>query len=105
MARRTSALLRTLVLASTVFFLGPVMLHAQDVALSGTVTDATDAVLPGVTVTAVHTDTGTTFAGVTDASGKYVINALRTGTYTVKVELPGFTTEARENLELQVGQH
>jgi hypothetical protein len=81
------------------------MLAAQDVALSGTVTDATDAVLPGVTVTAVHTDTGTTFAGVTDASGKYVINALRTGTYTVKVELPGFTTEAREHLELQVGQH
>ena len=43
-----------------------------------------------VTVTALHIDTGSTFVGVTDASGKYQINALRTGAYTVKVELPGF---------------
>ena len=78
---------RTLLVAGAIVF-WPWMLEAQNVALSGTVTDATEAVLPGVTVTAVHTDTGTTFAGVTDASGKYVINALRTGTYTVKVELP-----------------
>jgi hypothetical protein len=47
MARRNSALLGTLILASTVFlFLWPAMVHAQDVSLSGTVTDATDAVLP-----------------------------------------------------------
>jgi hypothetical protein len=36
----------------------PSVVRAQEVALSGTVTDSTDAVLPGVTVTAVHVDSG-----------------------------------------------
>src|SRR5713226_6245024 len=105
MARRTSALLRTVVLARTVFVLGPVVLHAQDVALSGTVTDPTDAVLPGVTVTAVHTATGNTFVGVTDTSGTYQITTLRAGSYTIKVELPGSSSVRRENVELLIGQH
>src|SRR5229473_2900580 len=104
MARRNSALLRTLVLASAVVFLGPVMLHAQDVTLTGTVTDATKLVLPGVTVTAVNVDSGNTFTGVTDASGAYVINAIRAGTYKLTVALPGFSTQRRDNLELQVSQ-
>jgi hypothetical protein len=92
-------------LASAIFFLCPLLLHAQDIALSGTVTDATDAVLPGVTVTATHTETGNTFFGVTDANGNYLINVLRTGSYTLKVELTGFTTLTRTDLQLQVGQH
>jgi hypothetical protein len=53
----------------------------------------------------VHTDTGNTFVGVTNATGSYLIGALRAGTYTLKVELPGFSTLLRENLQLQVGQH
>jgi carboxypeptidase family protein len=104
MARKNSTLLGRFVLASAIC-LGPSMLHAQEVALSGTVTDTTDAVLPGVTVTAVHTDTGNTFVGVTDANGNYLINALRTGAYTLRVELTGFSTVTSSNLELQVGQH
>jgi hypothetical protein len=103
MAQRCSAALKVLALAATVS-LWPVMLHAQEVALSGTVTDATDAVLPGVTVTAVHTDTGNTFVGVSNASGSYLINALRAGSYTVTVDLPGFSSIKRENLIIQVGQ-
>src|ERR1700687_1924872 len=104
MAPKNSTLLARLVLASTIC-LCPLMLHAQEISLSGTVTDATDAVLPGVTVTAVHTDTGNTFVGVTDANGNYLINALRTGTYTLKVELTGFSNLTGSNLALQVGQH
>lgn len=96
--------LRTLLAASTILLL-PCMLEAQDVALSGTVADATEAVLPGVTVTAVMTDTGTTFVGVTDTLGHYAITAMRTGRYTIKVELPGFSSIVRENISLQVGQH
>ncbi len=38
---------------------------AQDTAVTGTVTDA---VLPGVTVTALHVDSGYVSVGVTDAS-------------------------------------
>jgi hypothetical protein len=36
----------------------PFTAHAQEVSISGTITDATDAALPGATVTAVHIDTG-----------------------------------------------
>jgi hypothetical protein len=78
---------------------------AQEVSLSGTVTDSTDAVLPGATVTALHVDTGNTFVGVTDTSGAYRIGAMRTGIYRVTAELAGFTAVTRQGVELQVGQN
>jgi hypothetical protein len=73
----------------------PCMARAQETVLSGTVTDPTDAVLPGVTITATHVNTGNTFVGVTDASGRYRIGTLRTGTYKVTAELSGFSTVIR----------
>jgi hypothetical protein len=77
---------------------------AQDTVITGTITDASDAVLPGVTVTAQHADTGNTFSGVTDGSGVYRIGPVRPGVYTVTAELPGFASMKRENLELLLGQ-
>jgi hypothetical protein len=77
--------------------------HAQ-VGLSGTITDATDAVLPGVTVTALHTATGNTFVAVTDAEGRYRLPTLRPGVYRVTAELTGFTPVTQDGLELLVGQ-
>ena len=64
----------TIVLGAATLFavLGaPLLAHAQEVGLAGRITDSTDAVLPGVTVTALHVDSGNTFVGVTDASGDY----------------------------------
>ena len=78
--------------------------YAQEVGLAGTIVDSTDAVLPGVVITAVHVDTGTNFAAVTDGSGVYFIGAMRPGTYTVTAELSGFATVTREDLTLLVGQ-
>src|SRR5258706_9686706 len=104
MVPRSSAALRVVALATTVF-LWQLLLHAQDIALSGTVTDTTDAVLPGVTVTMTHTDSGNAFVGMTDVAGNYLITALRAGTYRVKINLSGFSSVNRENVELQVGQH
>src|SRR5712691_7014975 len=78
--------------------------RAQDTTLSGSVTDATDAVLPGVTVTALLVETGNTFVAVTDGSGSYRIGAMRPGLYRITAELTGFTTVTRENVQLLVGQ-
>ena len=60
--------------------------------ITGLITDTTGGVLPGVTVTvkgpdnAVHTT-------VTDASGRYVVQQLAPGSYTVTFELAGFATQ------------
>jgi len=75
----------------------PVSAWAQ--ALAGVVTDNSGAVLPGVTVEAsspaliekVRTAT-------TDGSGRYRIESLQPGTYSVTFTLPGFQTTKRENL-------
>ena len=41
----------------------PVVAQAQDSTLTGTVTDSTGGVLPGVTVTATNVESGNTFVG------------------------------------------
>ena len=78
-----------------VFLSLPSAARAQDAALSGVVTDTTNAVLPGVRVTATHLDTGTTFVAMTDGAGNYRLSALRVGTYRITSELTGFTTATR----------
>ena len=81
----------------------PVRGYAQEAVLSGTVTDATGSVLPGVTVTAVLEATGNKFVAVTDERGAYRLS-VRIGTYSLTAELAGFTTVKRGGLELLVGQ-
>src|SRR4051812_37869682 len=84
--------------------LTPRLGQAQEVTLAGTITDATEAVLPGATVTAVHVASGNSFVGVADATGEYRIGQMRPGVYKVTAELSGFSSVIRENLELLVGQ-
>jgi hypothetical protein len=97
---------RTAALVIALAILGiPRAASAQDATLSGSVTDVTDAVLPGATVTALHVDTGISVVGVADDSGNYRIPALRVGVYRVTAELSGFATATRENVQLLVGQN
>ena len=44
----------------------PVVGYAQESTFSGTATDSTGGVLPGVTVTATNIESGNTFVAVTD---------------------------------------
>jgi hypothetical protein len=81
--------------------LAPTFALAQTSTISGTVRDASGGVLPGVTVEASSPALiEKTRATVTSGSGTFSILALRPGTYTVKFELPGFTTVIREGIEL-----
>jgi len=77
---------------------------AQDTSIAGTVTDATEGRMPGVTVTALHVQTGNTFIGVSDATGQFVVAGLRTGVYKITAELQGFRPVAQDNVEVLVGQ-
>ena len=71
--------------------------------LDGRVTDESQGVLPGATVTVIQTDTGLTRTVVTDADGAYVLPNLPTGPYRLEVSLPGFRSYAQTGLVLQVG--
>ena len=74
-----------------VLFVLPAMAQVTTGNLAGSVTDATGAALPGVTVEAVHTPTGTHYTTVTDASGRFFIaNARVGGPYKVTGTLEGF---------------
>ena len=64
---------------------------AQEAVLTGTVTDSTGGVLPGVTVTAVHEATGNRSTAVTDERGIYRIPA-RVGAIRSPRSSPVFTT-------------
>src|SRR6266849_4461552 len=69
--------------------------------ITGTVKDASGAILPGVTVEAAsNVLIEKVRTATTDASGQYRIVDLRAGTYTLTVTLPGFNTFKREDVEL-----
>jgi len=96
------SIVRRVLVVLALLALSPVMGYAQEAVLSGTVSDSTGGVLPGVTVTATHTATGNTFVAVTDEKGGYRI-PVRVGEYKVQAELAGFGTVTRQS-DLLVGQ-
>jgi hypothetical protein len=73
-------------------------------AISGVVRDSTGAVLPGVSVTAKHTESGQTRSVNTNENGNYRMPALPVGAYEVTAELSGFKQQVRSGITLVVGQ-
>jgi hypothetical protein len=71
--------------------------------INGRVSDTSQAVLPGVTVTVASPSLMGVQTAVTDSGGNYRFPALPPGTYTVTFELPGFTTLKRENIQIAMG--
>jgi hypothetical protein len=63
--------------------------------LSGTLVDQQGGVLPGASVVATHTDTGTKYEAVTQADGRFQISNVRVGAYTVIATLAGFRTQTQ----------
>ena len=82
--------------------------YAQTVttgSLSGVVTDSQGGVLPGATVTAVHTPTGTSYEGVTDGDGRFNILNIRVGPYDLKVVMSGFREEPLKGIDVKLGEN
>ena len=80
----------------------PVVGYAQEAVMTGKLSDQTGGVLPGVTVTAVHKATGTTFLGVTERLGIYRI-PVRIAGFRLTAELAGFASVTRTGITLLVG--
>ena len=80
--------------------LAPTAAFAQGT-ITGTVKDASGAVLPGVTVEAASPVLiERTRSAITDTAGLYRIVDLRPGTYEVTVSLPGFATIKRDGIQI-----
>ena len=72
--------------------------------IEGMVTDASGAVLPGVSVDARNAETNLTRTLTTDRDGRFVLLQLPSGRYTVTFKLSGFATLVQENIQVTVGQ-
>lgn len=70
--------------------------------IDGSVTDTTGAVLPGVEVTVTNDATGLTRTIITNEIGRYNVLQLQPGTYSVQALLPGFRTELRRGVRVEV---
>src|ERR1700704_7094460 len=97
------ALLRIAMLAFGALLIGAVAASAQQAIVAGTITDSSGGVLPGVTITVVHEETGNTFEGVTDAQGAFRI-PVRVGAHRITATLAGFQTATRTGLQLLLNQ-
>ncbi len=83
-------------------WLAPDTAAAQDATLSGTVTDTTGAVLPGVTVEARDAAGGSSRSVVTDGAGRFTVT-VPPGTYDVSFTLPGFQAATRGGVSASAG--
>jgi outer membrane receptor protein involved in Fe transport len=72
--------------------------------IEGVVTDATGAVLPGVTVVVRNMETNVSRELTTDGEGRYRATALQPGIYEVTVTLAGFAATPLTNVQVLVGQ-
>lgn len=72
--------------------------------LTGQVKDANGSSIPGASVVAVHTPTGTRYGISADADGRYFLNNLRIGSgYRVTASLTGMKNDIRENVDVRLG--
>ena len=77
---------------------------AGEGAITGTVTDASGAVVPNATVTAHNVATGVDTVRVSSSAGVYQISPLIIGTYSLTVSATGFQKFTQENIVLNENQ-
>jgi hypothetical protein len=82
----------------------PVFAQITQGRLTGMVTDAQGAVMPGVTVSITSPAMIGAQSTVTEANGKYLFPSLPSGAYRVAFELSGFQKVNRENIQVLTGQ-
>jgi len=89
-----------------VVLLCPLIGRAQELTatLSGTVTDASGAVIPHVSITIALNGVGSTRVVESDASGYYKATNLSAGTYSVTAVGKGFATYQGKNIVLNVAE-
>lgn len=98
-------MMKKLTLLAVLFTVG--FLHAQVTTsnIKGVISDENNQPLPGATIVAVHTPTGTTYGTITNDDGRVNMLNLRIGgPYKITVSYIGFKSRELNNVFLDLGQ-
>ncbi len=91
------------VIAALLLLAAPILAQQDQGVITGTITDATGAVVPGTLVTIREMNTGITVENQANASGTYVSGPLKVGMYEISVGTEGFKTAVRSGVEIHAG--
>jgi len=86
----------------TVLFVTRAQAQLYAGSISGTVTDSSGAVIPGVRIAATDVNKGFAFPGTTDGAGHYLLRNIPPGMYTVSAEAANFESERKNGVEITV---
>lgn len=93
-----------LVLALVAVAPGALLAQETRATITGIVKDAQGAVVPGVTVTVINTDTNVSTEAVSNDAGVFTVQKLQPGPVKVTASLPGFKTFVREGITLRTAE-
>jgi hypothetical protein len=88
--------------ALSLILLAPSFAQSDRGTITGTVMDATAAIVPDAKIIVLNSGTGVRQETVTTATGNYTLAALPAGAYTLTVERAGFKTYQQTNIAIQV---
>ncbi|MDR3734343.1 MAG: carboxypeptidase regulatory-like domain-containing protein [Acidobacteriaceae bacterium] len=104
---RRIAVLFTAIAVWALCFIPVFNAHAQTItaSLQGSVIDASGAVVAGAGVSATNTATGVVTRTTSSSIGRFIFTSLQPGgPYSVTVEAPGFKTDVRSGIHLDLNQ-
>jgi hypothetical protein len=99
-----ASLTRVLVALALSLAAGPAHAQMTTGSISGRVTDAQGAAVPGVGIQARNTETGFIRSDTTDQTGSYHLSALPVGRYGVTADLSGFSRIEATGLAVNIGR-
>ncbi len=73
--------------------------------VSGTVSDPSGAVVPGVKVSLVDAEKGFSFNGTSDSEGRYIVRQVPPGKYNISVEASNFETQKKDNVVVSINEN
>jgi hypothetical protein len=72
--------------------------------ITGSISDSTNAVIPGASIVATNGETGAKYETISTETGNYTLTQVPPGVYQLSVELPGFKKYVRQGITVLVAQ-